>query len=130
MEILKYILEIITSKSSNEQLFQKIGRVEKHIGNNLIFKSKIDGIQGIGLMLIENEISSVSFVLKEAILFQKLNDVFGEYHLGYNNYDELSILNFELTDKIKLLVKKNGFINNNQLATLSFSEFELKLGNV
>jgi len=127
METLKHLIEIITSKSSNEQLFQKIGSVEKRIGNNLIFESKINEIQGIGIVLIDNEISSVSFVLKEAILFKKLNDVFGEYHLGYNHYDELSIINFELTDKIKLLVKKNGFINNDQLATLSFSEFELKL---
>lgn len=112
MEILKHLIEVITSNSSNEQLFQKIGSVEKRIGHNLIFNSKINGIQGIGLTLIENKISSVSFVLKEAIPFKKLNDVFSEYHLGYNYYDELSVINFELTDKIKLLAKKNGYINN------------------
>lgn len=127
MEILKHIIEIITSKSRNEQLFQKIGSVKKRIGNNIIFDSKINGVQGIGLVLIDNKISSVSFVLKEAIPFGKLNDVFTEYHLGYNHYDESSIINFELNDKIKLLAKKNGSINNDQLATLSFSEFELKL---
>ncbi len=127
MEILKHIIDIVTSKSSNEQLFQKFGSVEKRIGHNLIFDSKINGVQGIGLTLIENKISSVFFVLKEAIPFEKLNDVFSKYHLGYNHHDEVSIINFELTDKIKLLAKKNGYINKDQLATFSFSEFELKL---
>jgi hypothetical protein len=127
MELLKHIIEIITSKSRNEQLFQKIGSVKKHIGHNIIFDSKINGVQGIGLVLIDNKISSASFVLKKAIPFRELNDVFTEYHLGYNHYDESSLINFELTDKIKLLAKKNGYINNDQFATLSFSEFELKL---
>lgn len=34
MEILKYIIEIITSKSSNEQLFQKIGKIEKQVSSD------------------------------------------------------------------------------------------------
>ena len=126
MEILNQIINIIISGFINEEIFQGIGSIKKRIGNNIIFDSKIDGIQGIGLVLVDNDISNVSFVLKEAIPFKKLNEYFSKYHLGYNQYDGISVLSFELSDKIWLVAKKEGYICSNEISNFSFSEFELK----
>ena len=126
MEILNQIIDIIISGFINEEIFQGIGSIKKRIGNNIIFDSKIEGIQGIGLVLVDNDISNVSFVLKEAIPFKKLNEFFSKYHLGYNQYDGISVLSFELSDKIWLVAKKEGYISSNEISNFSFSEFELK----
>ena len=126
MEILNRIINIIISGLTNEEIFQGIGSVIKRIGNNIIFNSKIDGILGIGLVVVDDEISNVSFVLKEAIPFKSLNELFNEYYLGYNQYDEISILSFGLSDKFTLTVKKEGYISIDEISNFSFSEFELK----
>lgn len=130
MELFNKIINIVFGNSTKEEIFQTLGTLKKRVENIVIFNSDIEGIEGISIVINDNQkISNVSFVLKEAIPFEEIKRLFTNYYLGYNYYDEMSILSFEINKDIKVLAKINGYINNDELCSQYFAEFELiKMG--
>ncbi len=125
MEIFNNILGILFSNLTREEIFQEFGNIKKRIGNNIILEPKIEGLQGIGLVLSDDNISSISFVLKKAIPFNKLKELFTDYYCGYNHYDEMTVLSFVLHSNIMVIAKVNGYISSDEISNGEFSKFEI-----
>ncbi|WP_369049345.1 hypothetical protein [Tenacibaculum sp. UWU-22] len=125
MEKLNQIIEILSNHLGNEDLFDKIGNIKNRVGNNLVFDSKIDGVLGILLVLNDDKISKVKFVLKDAIYFEELMERFGSYQLSYNHYEEKSVIVFQISNDTKLIAEKDRYIINDEILISSFNEFEI-----
>jgi hypothetical protein len=126
MEIINQIIAIILSDLTNEEIFQTLGSVKKRIGNNLILDPKIKGLRGIGLVLANEKISTISFSLEESIPFKKLYELFTDFYLGYSHYDGISGIVFKLNNNFMLIAQKNGYISRDEVHNYSFVDFELK----
>jgi hypothetical protein len=125
MKIINQIINFLISGFSNDEIFEKIGTIKKRIGNNFILEPQFDGVLGIGVILYENKISKISFVLKETVPFVKINEFSNTFHLGFNHYDQFSCATFELSKGIKLIGKYEGYLSVDEITKVSFSEFEL-----
>ena len=125
MKIINQLIKFLIGGFSNDEIFEKIGRVEKRIGNNLILESQFDGVLGILVILYENKISKISFVLKDTVPFVKINEFSNSFYLGFNHYDQISCVTFELSQGIKLVGKYEGYLSVDEITKVSFSEFEL-----
>jgi len=124
MRAFQKLIEILLNYFSDEKLIEHLGKLKKQIGSILILESAIDGISGIGIVKDNKKILSISVVFNSTISFDELKNLFLEYSISYNHYDEKTILSFQLDNKLIVLAKKDGFFDENEINKQFFSEFE------
>lgn len=127
MEIINHIIRILISADTYEEKLLAFGKIKKHIGNNLIFEPKIEGVLGLGLVIKDNHVTKVIFSLKDGIPFYKLKELIIDFQCGYNHFDEVTVVSFEISNNIVVNAKVNGFIYGDEILNCSFSEFEMKI---
>lgn len=127
MELIDRFSKIVTSDFTTEEIFQRYGNFKIRIGNNIILEPITKEVIGLKIGVNdENKIVDVSFTSSKAIPFEELKNMINDYHVGYNYYDEMTILSFVLHDNIMVNAKVNGYIHGDKIFNSVFSEFEIK----
>lgn len=127
MDLINKLSKIVICGFTKEEIFQEYGNFKIRIGNNIILEPIIKEVTGIKIGVNdEDKVTDVSFTIREAIPFKELKSMFNEYNLGYNYYDGVSCLNFDLSTEVTVTARQDGYIDNTKISEFSFSEFELK----
>jgi hypothetical protein len=126
MIVIKKIVAILGSNESSQLILDKLGVVNKIVGDNFILSPFDKKINGISLVIKSNNLLSIRLTLCETILFKELIDEFSnDYYLGFNHYDEESAISFDY-GAIIIRAIKSGYIEKENLNNLSFDRFEIK----
>jgi hypothetical protein len=124
MEIISYIIGVLLIHKNSQDVFKSIGTIKKRVGNNLLFETNIEGINAIGIVVIDDVVTKINVILTKSINIIDLHNNFGNYNVNYNSYDDFTILSFKLPDNMILIAKTHGFVDQDKLSDKAFSEFE------
>ena len=126
MEEIQKILGILLSNKTNDSIIDKLGVLNKIVGRIHVLVPIIDGVQNIGLVIDQNKIHSISFILKEPVAFTSLKKNFSvDYSFFYNHHDEDSVLSFPFSKNLTFRAIKEGYIEEANLLDYSFTRFEI-----
>lgn len=124
MEIINNIMSILLTHKNSQDVFKSIGTVKNRVGDNLIFETNIEGIDAIGVVVVDEVVTKINVILNKTISIDDLHNNFGNYNVNYNSYDDFTVLSFKLPDDLILIAKSHGFVDQDKLSDKAFSEFE------
>lgn len=126
MKFLQNIISVILSSGSNSDAINKIGTINKKIGSTYYIKPYSSECLAISATVINDKIVNIGITLIHNLSLSKFKEEINIVpFIGYNNYDEDYVYNFDmLTHKISIKIKDNQ--KNKTDTEVLFKELDIK----
>jgi len=141
MNDIKNIIEMLMANFTSPLQIEKLGKVNKIIGNRYFITPNDKNIEAISLSIINDHVNRIGVVLLNSITLERIEKGLDTtlLSIGYSWYDDLSFFNFKYNNKTVSSIKEgdyrdyrkkeNVFVTNSETINIEdvyFDRFEIR----